>query len=280
MDWDKAKTFAIFLFLILNAVLFILTGQEDRKYQMTAEQYNAIYDVLIKNDIQLQTDIPKDFSPRKKLTITKISFDYSQLVSAFFEDPDSVKRTLVDNRTVFKNQTSSLLIDAEDIVFENNASKTIIENLNENAAKSFCDDFIKKINLGFEQLTPVSVIADEDTIYLNYYERYNDTPLYFNYIEATVSKRGIKRLSLSRYVPEGYTGQKHNIYSADEALFSMLRYFKNQNIKDKAIWKMELGYALLDEIKDITQNASPFYMIYTDSHIVMVNAYTNEVTVK
>lgn len=112
------------------------------------------------------------------------------------------------------------------IVYTNQSNSE--ENENDNSltagdAIRFAEEFAESLIKGDMEMILDSAVQQEDGRYkVTLSQRYKNTQLFFNQLEALVGARGIHTAKLTCYNVEGYTKEKYYTYPVDEVLYSCL----------------------------------------------------------
>ena len=85
MDWERAKNYMFFFLVLANlALAYLLFGERDADETLTDAQLHTITQVLHRNNITLETDIPRNRVPARVLQLGGYVYDYSGLLAMFF----------------------------------------------------------------------------------------------------------------------------------------------------------------------------------------------------
>lgn len=280
MDWSKAKSIIIFFLIIINCMLlFVFVYSNDDNF-LTSEREKAIIKLLNKEDIQLQSEIPKTSDPMPIISLTYKENDIEELKHIFFGTAEDVKRSVEANSTILKKENKMLTIENSMITYIDESDKNIIKNFNETSAKEIVEEFIKnELKSKYSKYKFHSTSILDNGYSLKYYEIYNGYTLYSNYMKFDVTNEGIESIQIDKYEAVGVLGIDRDICSADEALltfiYTMREKKQNENI---IIDKIELGYKLEEKLKkSVNGKAIPCYRISikNDNKIYYINAYTN-----
>jgi hypothetical protein len=284
MDWGKAKNLIIIFLSVLNMLLLALVIRDRLSYYVTADQERAIRGLLSRNGISMYSEMLRDFTPKKELSMAAYNYDMSSLSSAFFGDR-TVTQTVVYNRTIYMAGDAMLTLQSGSLSYTNATGTGALELTRESAAAA-CSEFIKKMGPDFTGFRLDRTKASDLNMRLEYRDTYKKELVYSNYIIFELNETGIIRIDLIYNKTKGYSSQPpREICPADEALFAFL-----QRVSETAgagsyaglfINKMDMVY-LQEEMgsdANAVYTASPYYRIYVDDvdEPYLVNAYLGTV---
>lgn len=280
MDWKKAKNYTIIFLLLLNIMLLVLNIIKYNKYGLSPNQEKSIISVLEKNNITIEADIPSSFTPLPQLELKNSPFDALELQKIFFSDNKNLKRTEEFEKTIFSLENETLTINSNNATYVNNNKKEGF-TLDEKSAVKLADSYATKIGETFSSLSLTKTTVAEKYISVEYDADYMEKKLFNNSVIFKVNSDGSVSCSFSYFEPMQFTGEKTDICSADEALFSFYKGIKDnfpngeESIK---IVKIDLGYysdEYLDGDSQLT--AVPHYRIYVDGvdQPYYINAYNS-----
>lgn len=282
MDWSKAKNIFIIFLIIMNCTLAIVSAYSGDNNTLSADRKQAIEKLLAKNNVEISTDIPTDYSPMPIIALTYKENNIESLKNIFLGDDKEVKRSLDGDSTIFKKNNIILTINNDRVNYSNKDLDGQIENLKQEDAKKIANKFMndKLTNLykdyGFHSINLV-----DNKYYISYYKKYKGYNFFSNYIKFCITSLGIENIELVEYLPTYILDTNRDICSADEALFTFTYEIKNIYYQDKVtIENIELGYILQEMDKKNTEGrAIPCYRISVkgSNQFHYINAYTNEV---
>lgn len=288
MDWNRVKNIFIYILIIINIGLFAINYKEGQKYTVTSEQEKAVYELLSSNKIGIYTSIIKKFSPMRQLSVTTPSFDNDKIRNMFFDQNEEIKITVDFDQTVFKSDTKTVTLSDNVLVFDCPGGTGKIDNFSKKNAAEYASDFIEGISFdsGDRNIELERVSEQENGYNIEFNEIYGDNKIFCSSREVSITSEGVTFMRAEFYNIEGYTGDKREICSCDEALLTMLYSIKNsgKEIPQGAyVEKIELGYDLQTQ-SDVSQINSlklvPCYRIFVSGfdRPFIINAYTNNIT--
>ena len=286
MEWEKAKQVFIYILIAINIVLFAFNYKNSRKYTITAAQEKAVYTLLSNNGIGLYTELISDYEPMRQIAVTSKTIDDDDIRKSFFQADENVSITVEFDSTIYQSGEKTVAISGNRIVFSNPKGTADIKNLNRKNAVEEAEKFLKTV--GFDNIKSAQagdVKEREDGYVVEFSESYNDIKMFCSTEDIFVTSKGVEEATLVFYTPDGYTGEKKEICSCDEALLTVLYEMKDEESgvkKGTYIEKIERGYDFQEEsdISEInTFRLVPCYRVYVSNRedAYMVNAYTNTI---
>lgn len=279
MDWDKAKRIFILLLIILNLGLAGLNYIENKKSTLSQAQEKAAYEVLSQNGISLYTNLIYKFPPMRRLLVTVPKYSRDELKRMFF-DSEQTTVTVEFGKTILKSDTKTLTIEKNKFDLQILKADKEISEFDKNTAQKIAENYLDSLKKPIKDLDLGTIIEKEDSFTFEFFGVYQGKKVFCNNYHVTVTKNGITKVKGYFFAAERLIGEKKEICSCDEALFTIMKEIKAENKKEQiTIDKIELGY----DFQDIIENSEeiklvPCYRIYVlgKEKPYVVNAYTNE----
>ena len=288
MQWERAKTFIILFFVLLNVSLFAILRLENRRYILTLEQEQAIRTVLYRNNISLETAIMRDHAPMRSLSISGFYYDEDELIAMFFDNPETVLR-LSEEPYLFTDGYSRLTISINGFIeFINPQGFTRVAGtarmqdtpVEQAEAEALSNAFIAQY---FPDFRLDSVFPSDEGWRLYYRQVYRNYKIYTNIIQFLVTPIGIREIEMQFGRIEGFaTGPPRIIVSPDEALLAFIQHARNV-LGNVPVSIVDMDRAFFQENsstqRGLTHHAIPVYRIsvYGFDMPFLINAYTNEI---
>jgi len=280
VEWEKAKSILLVLFILINVVLFGLTLAENRRYTLTAEREALVRSVLARHDITVETDITRRFAPMRSLRISGYYYNHDELVGIFFDDPTRVLHTQTAFSDEFTKDEAELFIAGGFITYINAARMYSGENnITREQARVIGDAFISEHFPDFiydEYFRPHSDAGQ----LLVYHQFYRGHRVYSNFIELLVTPKGITEADMQFGRIHGWDGPERVIFAPDEVLLTFLQRVDTLRMP-VTITNMDIVYFLefiyASDERDSLHRAIPFYRIFIEGFEMpfLINAYTN-----
>ncbi|KPU27216.1 hypothetical protein TR13x_06560 [Caloranaerobacter sp. TR13] len=247
MDWSKAINILIIAFLITNLILVyvLIDNKRDESAYLTVKEefIKEVENLLSQKGIKIDADIPRTIPSLPLLTIEYEIQDPQKLAQKLLGD---YNKEVVDGEILYKNGSETLkIIDNKKIVYKNDSSIKIYNQLNKNIAISIAENFIK--SKGFDQndykLTDYSFNGNRHI--LRYTKTNKDMLLEKSYMIFEIDNTGIKRFERLWFNFVKTSERKITISSAPE---SLLRLLTMEDVYGKTIVDIRLCY-YFDPIK-------------------------------
>jgi len=285
MEWERAKTYILVFFLLLNIALGVLLVMENRRYTLTFDQERLIRTVLSQNNITMYRMPIRQFPPMRPIEVTGFDYNRETLIQIFFENPQTVERvdTDRDGNYIFQYDDSRLEISSGFIEFRSpngfgNAFLSLPQNeVTLHSARQLTDMFISN---HFSDFVFDGSFDDGDGMRIVYRHEYHGMLVHSNFIELFVSPVGITQIEMQFGEILGYTGSPRMIFSPDEALLAFTQRVRHITQEEPmTITRMDLVY-FQEYISDQPgpYQAVPFYRIFTlcnEDMPFLINAFTN-----
>lgn len=279
MNWDKAKRIFILLLVILNCGLAALNYTQNQKNILSQTQEKAAYQVFSNNNIILQTELIQKFPPMKRLLVAAPNYSRDELKRRFFGTEETTV-TMEFDRMILKSKTKILTVDKNRYTLEFITSPEKINTFHSKNAQKVAEKYLTSLENGNSDFWLGNQIDDKDGYIFQFFDMYSGQSVFCSYYTVRVTQDGITKIEGSDFIPKGFIGEKKEICSSDEALFTFMKEIRKGNNMDTVIVeKIELGY----NFQDIPENTDeiklvPCYRIYVkgNQNPYEVNAYTNE----
>jgi len=283
MEWERAKTYILIFFVVLNIGLGFLIFMENRRYTVGTEQERQIRTVLNNNNISMYTQLMRRFPPMRPLNVTGFYYDTDTLVEILFDNPQDVERRVEFGRQTFRYGNSSMTISNGFIFFENpdgfRQEMVFAQNseITHAHASLLTDEFIRSY---FEDFVQDSHFEVRGGIRIIYRQMYRGQLVHSNFIEFLVTPIGIEHIEMQFGQILGHADTPLMIFSPDEALITFVQRVSHMTQEaPMTIVHMDLVY-FQEYISDqpSVYHAVPFYRIFTrcsDDRPYLINAFTN-----
>ena len=251
---------------------------------MTSEEERAVYKLLSDNNIGIYTGLIKKAEPMRQVAVTTPTFNNEDIRNTFFSADEEVKITVEFDSIDFRSDTKSVVIKGNTIFFECPQGTGSIPDFGRKAATDAAQKFISSVSFGYGTNIELEKISDCNGGYrIEYNEVFNNEKIFSSSRTVCVTKDGIVSAEAEFYIAEGYTGERRQICSCDEALLTVMYAVEalEGGVPPGAyIEKVEIGYNFQsgNDISEVSVlKLVPCYRVYVspvDTPFV-VNAYTN-----
>lgn len=279
MDWKLTKNYTIIFLIVLNILLLIINFFKEDKYKLSQTQKSSINFFLDQNDIKLYDDIPKKFYPMSSISMKKVNYNEIILQKIFFENLDSIVRTTEFENTIFKNKNNqTLLINDSYVLYEGDIDKGKKFQYSKSNSIKEGDEIKRRIEKEYGKMILDRVVENKDYFSISYNQRINNFKVFNNFLNVNVYKDGKITVLFNQYSEVKYLGDKKEICSADEAIYTFAQEIRNL-FSDEEVYisQIDLGYFLGLSKNEIEFIFKPYYRFYIKNIDTpfYINAYTN-----
>ncbi len=297
MDWIKAKSILIIVFLILNTYLITniaIQIKQDRIPAETIAQAVRILDekgVLFSAGVNIPSYNKKtpmlvfDSAGANKKTVADVLLGKGK-----YEIPESGNDSSIegrDNSRLTQSFTGELAAGSQTLaflkdmhfVYQNSSPSGNIQIESKKEADRISEALIKSLGLPPSQFVQDSYIKKDDQVETVYIGRYKGFYVYDNYIVIKMTKQGITFIRCRYRKIKGFTEMKREIFPAHLILLK-----RHASIEEMTIKSIKLGFKGMssityedDEGRVMTESFSPAWRIeYTDGTCSYFTAYDGE----
>jgi len=296
MEWERAKSYILIFFLLLNLGLAGLWLMEYNRYMMTAEQERIIHAILGRNNISMYTRPMRRTPPMRPLNVSAFYYDVDSLLEMFFSEPCQLINHEGEQRFDCEDTDSTLIISNGFIAFESRSENGFRDTglafpryllfpqgneITRAAATMLTDKFIDTYFPNFQQDSIFYAHGEPHGVRVIYRELYRGRIIHSNFIEFLVTAHGIRQIEMQFGRVIGHGGTTQMIFAPDEVLltFVQLVRLRAQN-EPLVITHMDLVYFqeyFRSDQPDVIYNAEPFYRIFIqgEDRPFLINAYRN-----
>ena len=285
MEWERAKSYLLLFFILLNLTLGGLLLLERRRYTVTPEREQAIITIMNQNNIAMGTRLMRRFPPMRGMYVSGFYYDEYQLAEIFFGDAD-VHHVSTQHRHVFTYGEARLVIAHGFISYDNPQGHGGEEGrpavLCRMEARRLSDNFVEG---NWPDFSLDDVFIGLDWLRLSYRQVYRGHVIHTNFIEIIVTDMGIVQVEMQYSQVLEMADDTRPIVAPDLALLTFvqrIRAISNTQAYPMVIDHMDLVYFQLEGSTDPDGSypVVPFYrvFIYGDGgDPFLINAFTNEI---
>lgn len=282
MDWAKAKTILIVVFLTINIFLGYMIigtgsgsiGYVDSQKIQEAANYLADKKIIIRGEV-----------PRKKTDLTSVTVKYKlfykkDIVESLFLPNDKIEEIRDENILTLKNADIRIHIkDDRELFYMDNAVKPVLSEIDEKASKENIYNFLGKLGMKVKDMGIVS--AGEEAGYKKYTfeQRYKGFVIYNSRMEFYVNDNGIYKASIIWFDTVKQANKGGHVVSSLDALSTIFDYYKDDIGTGLDVLSIEQGYYFgigakeqVDTSKIEEGTAFPVWKITTSREVIYINA--------
>ena len=292
MNWDKVQNIFIATFLILNIVLWCYNRTEAVTDDISKDQKQRIIKILNDNNIIVEDKCFPSIRTMQKLKVEPYKINEKKLVNNIF-GITNIPFRVIDEGSQFSKDGKTINIYNQGInngliKYKNNSPCEFIIDFDIKKAIDTAEKFIDTIGVNEDakwKLSYYTVLNEEDPTYsINYYQVYNNYPIFNSYIELQITNKGVIYAEIKRLTPKKINGIKNNLGTIDYVLCLLLDEIKtNSNDNNNSIYNIssiELGYDKKNnEIKKNSSDILPYYKILLKVNGEYKEYYINALTV-
>lgn len=235
MDWKKAKTILIYMFILLNIVLAVILYQNTRSGGITQDTIDNTQKILEQNNVHIECPIPTYIGKDYILKYDETPLKKDKIIKGLLGD--NYKKT--DENTYEKGTEKLVFISHSSFEYSDiGVNKKLYTQ-----SKSGIDQFVKELSKTLE--IPFSEFQQDDfytqtngeNSLATYKGVYNNYSVYDNYINIEVGKNGLKSLSYHYKKPVSVTARDINVIPVYQILITKIINNPGIIIKD-----VDLGF--------------------------------------
>jgi len=258
MEWHRAKTILIILFLCVNIFLLSILVNSNNKSGFDKEGLNNL---LAKNNITVdQSNLPH---PDTRIFVPEFYGVNDEIIRFFIPKIQKV------DGTTYSNAGKTLIVEGNKISYTD-ASPTDISfrNINTRNIKSKLKPALTA--LGVYKHAVLENVSASDGMYLAEFSyRIDKHEIFYSRLTFLISSRGIMKCEGAIYSTNKKSGYSYEINTSETILVQF-----SQNYKDSPtnITSVRLGLYILDYENALTTQAIPAYEISTDNKTYIYDA--------
>jgi regulatory protein YycI of two-component signal transduction system YycFG len=283
MDWKRAKTILIIIFLVINILLsyqLFATGKNQYRYT-DSEELKSIQQYLISKNIDLKTEIPDKAPVIPSLRVKYSSFDVERVKKMFFEGKEPKLTQFSDGYALDSGDISVEVKNGIYLTYKNNAIKIKQGEVRKEKGLSQIDRFIEglKLDIG-NRYTKVSEIKD-GYMKMVLGQQYKNIPVENSQIEIVTTEEGVAEAKVN-WFEWIKADSKLNITTPVVALLTAFEKTKASETPI-IIKQIRQGYYFnisnqggASEGEALEGIVFPMWVIETDKNQIYINAYNEK----
>ncbi|WP_317367758.1 hypothetical protein [uncultured Tyzzerella sp.] len=207
----------------------------------------------------------------------KEKHDELLLQKIFFDINKPLIRTEKFEDTIFKQDEKILKVNNLFVYFEDLEKKQDF-NYNKENGTNIAQEYEKRIEEVYGKMYLDRIVEEEDYLFISYIQKIDGYKVFNNILNIKVFKDGKINIYFNNYEKSDVIGQKTNICSVDEAMYTFSKEIKKL-VGDEEIYirDIDLGYYLKEDNENISFYFLPYYRFYIkgNEYPFYVNAYNN-----
>jgi len=279
MEWERARTYILLFFVLLNILLGGLLLMERRRYTVSSTREQAIVDIMHKNNITMDTRLMRRFPPMRVITLGGFYYDVDELAEIFF-GTTNVGRVPTNHGYTLAYGSGELVISHGFISYDNpygHGDNGGIANLDRRQAQRIADVFVRAHWSDFDL---DDILIAPDWIRLTYRQVYRGYMIHSNFIEIIVTETGIVQIEMQFADILEMDRERRPIAAPDEVLLTFVQ--RVRVVSPMTVTHIDLVYFQETGSTDPIGRyvAEPFYRIFIDGNDrdpFLINAFSNEI---
>jgi regulatory protein YycI of two-component signal transduction system YycFG len=276
MEWKKAKNYTIVFLIIINCVFLILNVIKHNENRLSTEDITAVKKVLTDRGVELDCELPVDFSAMDQLNMRAYEYDNIVLQEIFLGDIGEIRRTETNSDLTFSNDIGKLTVSNDSVRFESDVEDKP-SDITE--AREIIDEYVNQINSRFGDYSFNVGVDTDDGYFFEYRQNFRGQVIFSNYFKAWIADDGRVEIVFNYQEPVECKKSDEDIISADEAVYAAARNISEYEGESFVISDVEKGYYLTERHGSGDVAATPQYKIYVNEgrSAYYVNAYSGDV---
>jgi hypothetical protein len=210
MDWKRAKSILILVFILLNIVLAVTLFNELKIDDISQQTIINTQKILMQNNIHIECPIPKYTGNDYTLKYEEKALDEKQ-------KSEILQILLGDNYTkeanyLYKKGSKSLeFYEESGFIFTDDGNNSLVNGDVKSDIDKYLKGLFEKIGLPFNEFTHDGYYTDiknEDNIRISYKGQYKEYPVFDNYIDVEVRNLSIRSIKYHYRKPTSITIKK------------------------------------------------------------------------
>ncbi len=283
MDWKRAKSILIVMFLIINIFLsYQLFTISRNQYQYTNKaELERVEAYLTSKNIHLETKIPDRVLIIPPLSVKYHQFEENTLKNQLFPSGNPQLSQSVDG-FVLKNGEQSLTVKSSIyLTYSNDAIKVKQEDVSEKKCISAANSFLSKLKLGNNKYIKLQE-HQKGYVRLILGQQYKNIPIEGSRIEIIATEEGVVSADIHWF--ESIWPQKS--YNLTTPIVALLTAYEKRGKEDGPITINEIrqGYYFNNTVQGdagptiaLEGTVAPMWIIKSGSNEIYVNAYNEEI---
>lgn len=239
MHWAKAKNIIIFILAVLNIFLAVNLYINNSSRLSTKEAAQNAIEILKSRSITVKCRVPVINGVPKRLNFVNDGYDPAVLAEKLLDKPEIKASDLEDNRIVANGSRQLQVLTSISFLYTDSNPGSSVDISKIKTMEKYAVDFLKKANLMPQSFYMDNYVKDADNnVKFVFIEKYGNNLIYDNYLEVTVTQKGVTRiLGSHRAIKKAENVSQDNIMTAWQVI---LRNFTDN--AETEITGVDFGY--------------------------------------
>lgn len=284
MDWSRAKSIMIAMFLIINIFLTyqLITISRNQYNYIDQEELQSVMTYLNKKNVQVKAEIPDRVWIAPSVKVKYQLFNAKTLGEIFFNDDDYELKGSTDTFEISKGDLSLKVRDRRYLNYSNRGIQIQeTAEIDEDKCLNNAYSFISKLRLNYNHRYVKQKQVGPGYVHLILGQQYSNIPVEESEIEIIATEEGVVQAKIIWFDwirPD----KKYNITTP---VVAMLTAFGQRGGDEKAVEvkQIRLGYYFNTELVDSEEYATlegtiaPMWVILSDQNEIYINAYNENI---
>ncbi|MGB9679557.1 MAG: two-component system regulatory protein YycI [Minisyncoccia bacterium] len=269
MNWSKAKSIMVIIFIFLNIILYLSIKNLNvpLKEKYTSQDLKAILSVLSDNNIYINTHIPEGIRKMPLLKVERQNIPFEYIKNSFLKG--KTYRTYKKGGYNFY-ESGNLFIKTGTGYFYYNVQNQNFKKMDNNEKAEYISDFLKRYNL-LEKNAKEQIYKNNGEVIFIYTENYKDYFLDLGKIEAKMTNDYFT-VEKTWFLPVKIESRTKEVIPAIEAIMKLIEINKeNETIK---IEQINLGYYFNWQNAQMGDAVPVWRLTDSNGKCFYINAYT------
>ncbi len=264
MEWKKAKTILIWLFIVIDICL--LAYNIYLNFGNNRVQLEELSPILKENNIVISEDI----SAKNRKSVFVHEYKSAEITDELKDVLLGSYDEISKGRYISKDKKIVLKTDNNEFFYENKSPDfSDFNKLKEKNAEKILKKYLKLLGVS-EYAKLEEIKTDDEKITVNYSFEINGLEIFSSDLIFVISQKGIHKMYGTLNVPNIETGYEFELSNIETIFLNFSR--NNKNSSEVKIEQLKLGCYLSDYENAVTSQALPAYMIKTNDKIYIYDA--------
>lgn len=285
MNWSKAKTILIIVFLLADIFLFYVSYSGDLGYNSENGSVVEVLEHLKNRDIVVKGLIPNKGNPGSQLYVKYKLFNSEKAIESFFNSDTNVFIRENENKIIVENNLITVEIFKNGEIIYLNKSIDNVENseINELQAERIIDDFLKSLNIDRDDTIIINKVIEDNSINIMYNQVYKNQFIDKTFLDMKVTNNGVAYMKMLWFesIENGKT--KNEVIPPTKALLKLSEFYREME-GTIIVEDISQGYYFGSKIEqpfDVQSveegTAIPVWRISTNMGKIYINAYNGTI---
>ncbi|MHB1394419.1 MAG: two-component system regulatory protein YycI [Clostridia bacterium] len=285
MDWAKAKTILIAVFLAINIFLaYMIIGANTGSIgYVDGERVKQITNYLAEKDITMKGQVPLKKTDMPSITVKYKLFNKEDITGRIFS-PEAKAEESIEGSTV-KLSGGSLEVsikDSRELSYMDSNIKPAAA-IDEKVCSKHIEEFLGR--LGLKDDANIRQVEDlEGYKRFVYGQSFKGAAIYNSVMEFYANDAGVQRARIVWFDTVKQASKKANVISPEIALLYLPKHYENSTTQNIEVLEVQQGYYFatgasgqVDASKVEEGTAFPVWKLMTDRDIIYINAYNEKI---